>query len=1065
MDLIKVSQLDPSTEITENDLIMVVREINGTKYSFKTNVKSLLDKVNYDLATDVTGKPALVGAQNTDYMPIIRKVGQSVTAYKITTEELVKLSKFDFPKTVNDSSSLSTLEDTDLIAIVRNETNGGTVRKITYKNFKDLVGKVKTVQGIEPDTAGNITLMNSKHYNELNATLTIPVDLSKITETFSVNITRSAFRTINIPKPDLTNVKEANIVNYTAYVVVKNTMVAVFNTRFIFPNGSTVYFQGSLIDSGVALELPNRNILLCIKYGPNGEIYVVDHTKGMVDKVAGVAPDISGNVNPFIRTGIVSGSTTQLNIGNAGTASWFSTNANETFKLWAPASTDYVGSELYLVVDATALQSGSLTTLLMPGTVILHDSNGQRLTNLPNDQLTIQSPAGMVSLYRFTYLGNQKVFFENVNTPAPLADLGTISYQTPISAKQNIMAACSLKESMMDAVLTVADRWSNPESRYVLNLSGWNNNNLPSSPNGSTFIFSVMLDSASVAGSDVMPITVGGPSLKLLDKTGTEIDKAGAIKAYRGVKTWYKFTLYKNKGIVLEKMFVSDQVTVNGAVADGNNDVKISKPATTLISSGGTSQTYKPNFKGLIDTLIIYPGQQSISATIDLTFPTGEFPPTGWCLNIVLDTLSGEDGGQQSSTSTASISWKTNTGYIVNSSAALVKNSEAGLFASWSRKSYIDVVHLGNGIFKITNTYPGALYKEYTATRHQTQVITFKPPATSLVETWAAGLLDVGITQNVILDLDDIVRIAQPGYRFIFRVSNVVYVINGTGVVTPQGTIPDQNRFELAINKTYECVKVPNAPGSLAQNGPTVIIKDIGHFSDKKKTTVYASNKLAEIVFDTSENQVHEYRLNAGSGETFAIKLADAVGPANDDWEAILSMDTYLVNTSTLRILGGNAVFDGEVRANTDTSAILFERFMPQNRERRIKVTRPSAARGGWIFTTLNPMHGKKSVNITTNGSLSFRPDYGIDEDIVYCAALTGSTFTIDIKDWDYTKLPMNYRVRVFINANSNAKLVFNSQSIYNGESKGQTIIDVSGLNVFDLLNIGYGAPMIVKVG
>lgn len=107
------------------------------------------------------------------------------------------------------------------------------------------------------------------------------------------------------------------------------------------------------------------------------------------------------------------------------------------------------------------------------------------------------------------------------------------------------MAACSLKESMMDAVLTVADRWSNPESRYVLNLSGWNDNNLPSSPNGSTFIFSVMLDSASVAGSDVMPITVGGPSLKLLDKTGLEIDKAGAIKAYRGVRTWYKFTLYK----------------------------------------------------------------------------------------------------------------------------------------------------------------------------------------------------------------------------------------------------------------------------------------------------------------------------------------------------------------------------------------------------------------------------------------------------------------------------------------------------------------------------------------
>lgn len=1064
MDLIKVSQLDPSTEITENDLIMVVREINGTKYSFKTNVKSLLDKVNYDLATDVTGKPVLVGAQNTDYMPIIRKVGASITAYKITTEELVKLSKFDFPKTVNDSSSLSTLEDTDLIAIVRNETNGGTVRKITYKDFKDLVGKVKTVQGIEPDTAGNITLMNSKHYSGLNATLTIPVDLSKIAETFSVNITRSAVRTINIPKPDLTNVKEANIVNYTAYVVVKNTMVAVFNARFTFPNGSTVYFQGSLIDSSVALELPNRNILLCVKYGPGGEIYVVDHTKGMVDKVAGIDPDISGNVNPFIQTGVVSGSNTQLNIGNGGTASWFLSNTTATYNLWAPSGTDYIGSELYLVIDATGLASGSLNTTIVPGTISLYDNNGQRFKDLPNGRLTIQAPAGAITLYRFTFMGNQKVFFENVNTPAPLADMGSANYSTVAATKYTITAPCSYKESMMDAIVTVPDRWSNPESRYALSLFPWNDNNIASAPNGSTFIFSVTLDSAAVAGSDVMPISVvTSATLKLLDKTGTELDKAAAIKAYRGVKTWYKFTLYKGTGVVLEKMFISDQVTVNGAVADGNNDVKISKAATTLVATNGTSQTYKPNFVGLIDSLIVYPGQQALTVTVDLTFDGTNYPPTGWKLNILLDVLSGEDGGTLSNSSKATIKLKTKGDYIVNSSAALVKTSATEISTSWARKAYVDIEHLGNGLFKVTDTYPGSLYSA---------VSYLKPPCGALIETCTVAKISDTDYARKIVDLSNIAK-AKGGFKLIITASTDVYLTGASFRSPVYGTFKNT---EVKLLGDY-IGTIPKVFEILKTNDNDILVTDITNNGETRRVDYSHNGTLTTIVPDfTVPKSLHVVYASKGTvmvdltsseyNGTISQVIQQMSGlPAN--WEQIIELQSSgLTPTATVQFqIPGPSIlyFNGQAFGNNGNAAVvILERYITA-RPRRFRLT---AKNGVYSVQTLDKIEYQASFAPASGGKLTYRLGFGADREKIYVTS-DGGEMIADMSEYNPDRCMNNYEFEVMYNTNTGATLTFKGTVFYEGKVRDTNSLSISlpaGMHCFKLIPNLKGAAFLYKL-
>lgn len=1044
MDLIKVSQLDPSTEITENDLIMVVREINGTKYSFKTNVKSLLDKVNYDLATDVTGKPALVGAQNTDYMPIIRKVGQSVTAYKITTEELVKLSKFDFPKTVNDSSSLSTLEDTDLIAIVRNETNGGTVRKINYKDFKDLVGKVKTVQGIEPDKNGNIALSVSGSWIKENDSAVIQLRPKAMLERWEIiydSNLPSMGLSLNFSDINGTTYTSEFINNYVGTIILRNDKASKTPIKLSsrFAPGGYIFYQGQKINNDTPITLSGTSVVLEIRFGQDRTPHVTILSGGGVETVSGILPDTNNDVQVLSRVKYFNNYPV-INWNGIGNFTNISRSASISLASGRPANWDVLGWKFEIAVDTRFVQNNTVQITIDPTDIVWPD--GTPFSTGTAENILEYNP-GELNKLTFTYIGNGGKFMLEDSRNSNGGIKNGITGNSDTGNYINLYINSNIRDGWGAAVYQPA------AASFITAFLRLNRNSFMQSriPWGWSFTFSLTMSTKSSLAANSIPVTLdlGDSFAKLYDGQLNLIDKSTYLVAERGVVKWFKLRYVRSVGFVIEPVFKSNAVSVDGALPDTNNNISLHSDIVTYTNQGTQpSQTHTPVFKGLFEQMSVE-GNLSLTTTIDLSNGRAA---VGWKTYI---RVKGSTDGV-----VCKAKFKGNsTVKFINTQGTETSIGNVELTGKPPFSYYI-LECIGENTYSVHSDNPGNLYSSTVYT---------KPACVALTEYCNVKRTSDNDYSKKVMDLSNI-RTAKGGFRLIVDVSTTLYISGYTFVDPTYGFFNEAGDGFITVDPLF-----PLKLEFLKYDQNNVIINDLSRMAPPAKLNYVHDGEVATInPYLKSFKSIHSIRVAKG---TLIVDLSNpivnGVDKNNwmvripDDWEMILDLEGFTLSpTPRMQFkLDSNTSFyyEGTYFKNAGSSvATVLERFIGPGRQ-QYRITVRQAV---MYIDRVNSLNIANKYQITTGDKKTIMPKWHVRREDVYISSDNGE-LVIDTSEYDANVVGVDYEMNIIFQSNTGAKITFKGFVSYEGTVKEGVTVS-AGLFAYKLVACQGGSPILYKL-
>lgn len=1054
MDLIKVSQLDPLSGVKEEDVVMIVRNLNGKLTSYKTTVRELIALAKFDYPKVIDSLPPLANPMGTDVIGTTRKVGTTVTSSKVTIDDLLKLAKFDFPKEVNSSQPLGAIDDKDIIAVVRNiDGSPSVMRKLTFGELKNQVGKVKTVQNFEPDENGNIQISRKDNFVAESSYLVLNLDPKNMIERYEASFTDpNKSVQIEVDLRSFTTVAYAKelLENYVAQLVLRNEIDAKGITlRFRNGPNGYVFYQGQKVLLNTNIFLTGKSNILEFRIASDKVLHVANLSGGGVETVNDVAPDSNNNVNVLTRAPFSNNNPVPnwKGIGNFATAT---RSCSISLASGRPANFDMIGWCFEILVDTSFLTAQQqLTVTIDPKDVIWPD--GTPMSAVTAENLFIYEK-GEINKIRFTYASSGKFIIED-------GRLGSSSINNLVTGNATASAPVlnlylnQLNLGGMGTLVYKPTQGVFTNAYFRLNKSNF----IPSRiPTGWEFLFSVTMDKNSTWVENSIPVIMelGDSFEKLYDSQLRQVDRYKYITADRGVVKWYKLRYVRSVGFVVSREFVSSIPTVNGAEADPDtNNILVGKPVTNVTRDTGTTYTYKPTFKGVHDALRITPAAASMIVTVDLSFDAANPPPVGWTLEIDLDT---DVAGAQGRVDTK---FKTNTNTIINAQTDVVQTSTYIFSAAWGRKRYASVVYIGNGLFKVIDGYPGELFKFVQSVTAANG--TFVCPCSALTEYIAVMAPSSGFPSHTV-DLKNISS-APDGYR-LFVYNEAAVNFTGATLTGAYGDVLPTDTMKLADYKwrtgLYELLKV----------GSRVYVRNVNYNTQPYYTELTHNGTETTITPDMSVWKSHK-KIYANKGAVIldlASVPAQYISASNSTWEMILEIRGF--TTSPLAELRVNAMnnagfyFDGQYYQGTASggSQLLLTRFLGPS-ARMYKVT---VRDGAFYIETMNQINPNGTRTTAQGTGNTITPRLDADLDVQYIAN-DGGTTTINLKDFNPAKVSTSWKFKLFVLTNSNSNVIFDMGAgtiFWNGASVGKPTINVTGLTCFEVHNTGAGAPLLIKL-